>query len=208
MSVPHFRCLFAVLVLAALAGASSGEADTPVFSEALAPGWTNWSWSTVVSFSNASPAHSGAASMAVTYQDGWAGLYLHVEPTIDGTPLQTLSFWVHGGTVGGQRFRVLIYRTTTDATRGYDLTVAAGSWQHVAIPLTSFGSPATITGIVWQDTTGAVQPAFFLDDVSLLAATGTPTPTPPPGSGPTLLIDTGAGYHAISPGSLRDELRR
>jgi hypothetical protein len=200
MRVPHSRRLFAVLVFAALVNASSGAADSPVFSDALAPGWANWSWSTAVSFSNASPVHAGAASMAVTYQDGWAGLYLHVEPTIDGTAFQTLSFWVHGGTSGGQRFRVVIYRTTSDATQGYDLTAAAGSWQHVAIPLTSFGSPATISGIVWQDNTGAAQPTFYLDDVSMLAATGTPTPTPPPGSGPALLIDTGAGYHAISPG--------
>jgi hypothetical protein len=200
MSDPPSRRLYAVLCGVALAAASSGAlADVPIYSDALAPGWANWSWSTAVTFSNASPVHAGAASMAVTHQSAWAGLYLHVDPSLDGTSFRALRFWVHGGTTGGQRVRVVIYRTPSDATPGYDVTAPAASWQQVEIPLTVFGSPAAISGVVWQDTTGAAQPTFYLDDVTLLAGTAPATPTPPPGSGPALLIDTGAGYHAISP---------
>ncbi len=200
MRSPRSRRLFAALCFTSLAAASSGAAaDATIYSDALATGWANWSWSTAVGFSNPSPVHAGAASMAVTYQAAWAGLYLHVEPALDGALFQTLSFWIHGGTEGGQRVRVVIYRTPSDQTPSYDVTAAAGSWQRFDIPLTAFGGPATISGIVWQDAAGAAQPTYYLDDVALLAGTRPPTPTPPAGAGPALLIDTGAGYHAISP---------
>ena len=205
MNVPLSRRLASVLYGAALALASSvgtpAAADTPIYSDALGSGWANWSWSTAVTFSNASPVHAGAASMAVTYQAAWGGLYLHVEPSLDGTSFQTLRFWIHGGAAGGQRLRVMIYRTPSDSSGGYDVTAAAGSWQKVEIPLTAFGGPATVSGIVWQDTTGGAQAAFYLDDIALISGGTPPTATPIPGTGrgPTLRIDAAAGRHPISP---------
>jgi hypothetical protein len=82
MSAPFSRRLASVLCGGVLALASSvgtlAAAEILIYSDALASGWANWSWSTAVTFSNASPVHAGAASMAVTYQAAWGGLYLHV----------------------------------------------------------------------------------------------------------------------------------
>jgi hypothetical protein len=71
----------------------------------------------------------------------------------------------------------------------------------VDVPLSALGNPATISGIVWQDTTGGAQPTFYLDDIALISGGTAPTATPTPGTGrgPALQIDASAGRHAISP---------
>ena len=203
MSHASFRPLATVLLAAVLAIASAPAAlapgDLQVYTDALAPGWSDWSWSTTVDFASSAQAHGGAASIAVTYQAAWAGLYLHVDPTLDASGFTAVSFFIHGGSAGGQRLRLVVYRTTSDSTDGFDVTATAGTWQQVQVPLATLGGAATISGLVWQDTTGGAQPTFYLDDISLVAGTVTPTPTPQPGAGPALAIDTGAGLHRINP---------
>ncbi|HVN76934.1 MAG TPA: glycoside hydrolase family 44 protein, partial [Thermoanaerobaculaceae bacterium] len=197
------RLLVTVLLagLLALASAPPAQApgDTQVYADALGSGWSDWSWSTAADFASHAQAHDGTSSLAVTYQSAWAGHYLHADPTLDGSGFVAVRFWIHGGTAGGQRLRLFVYRTPSDASDGYDVTATAGVWQQVQVPLAALGGAATISGLVWQDTTGGAQPTFYLDDIALVAGTATPTPTPPTGSGPLLAIDAGAGLHRISP---------
>jgi hypothetical protein len=79
-----------------------------------------------------------------------------------------------------------------------EIPVTAGVWTQVKLLLSDLGSPAQIGGIVWQDTSGGAQPAFYLDAVSLINQGIVPPPPPPPGTGPLLSIDAGADRHAIS----------
>jgi hypothetical protein len=81
------------------------------------------------------------------------------------------------------------------------VTVVTGVWTEFALPLAALGSPAAITGIVWQDTTGGAQPTFHLDDIALAAwsVPPTPTPAPTPSAGPDLAIDAAADLHPINP---------
>ena len=51
---------------------------------------------------------------------------------------------------------------------------------------------ATISGLVWQDTSGGAQPAFYLDEIVFSAG--------PPPPAPTLTIDVAADRHPISDG--------
>ncbi len=53
--------------------------DVMIYADALNPGWQNWSWDSTVSFANATPVHSGSASIAVTFTAAWGGLYLHAD---------------------------------------------------------------------------------------------------------------------------------
>ena len=46
--------------------------DYYIYTDALASGWQDWSWHTTVDLSNASPVHSGTASIAATYEEEWA----------------------------------------------------------------------------------------------------------------------------------------
>lgn len=173
---------------------TGAAADLPVYTDALASGWQDWSWDTTVDRSNATPVHSGTASIAATYTAAWGGLYLHAN-SLDISAYDTLRFWLHGGTAGGQR--VSISLNFNGSTR--EVTATAGTWQKVEIPLSDFGSPTTVTDLVWQDSTGGAQPKLYLDDIALVS-TGAPTPTPPPAvSGPALSVDAAADQHTISP---------
>ena len=80
-------------------------ADLPIYTDNLADGWADWSWATTLNFANSSPVHSGSASLAVTFNSGWAGLYLHAGSAIDASGYDQLRFWIHGGSAGNQRSR-------------------------------------------------------------------------------------------------------
>jgi hypothetical protein len=168
-------------------------ADEVVYDDALAAGWEDWSWGTNVNRSNSSPTHSGSASIAVTYTSAWGGLYLHAN-SVDLSAYDTLRFWLHGGSAGGQQ----IYVEIDFNGDGYEVTATAGTWQLVEIPLSELGSPATVSDLVWQDNVGGAQPTFYLDDIAFVGG-GTPTPTLPPGVGPALSVDAATDRHPISP---------
>ncbi|MBL8059011.1 MAG: glycoside hydrolase family 44 protein, partial [Anaerolineales bacterium] len=65
--------------------------------------------------------------------------------------------------------------------------------------LADLGSPASLSGLWWQEDLGAAQAAFYLDAITLVATSGTPAPTAVPGAGPALSVNTGLSRHTISP---------
>jgi hypothetical protein len=201
--IPWTVAALGVVLLVAMVPAgsrASGGGDAPIFTDGLASGWSNWSWSTAVGFGATSPVHAGTTSMSVTFSDAWGGLYLHVEPSLAGSGFRSLRFWIRGGAAGGQKLRVLLADGGGSFGAASPLTAPADQWTEVDIPVSTLGSPATISGVVWQDTTGGAQPAFWLDDVRLVAweVPPTPAPTPPPSVGPPIAIDAGADVHPIS----------
>jgi PKD repeat protein len=162
-------------------------ADLPIYTDSLAAGWDDWSWATMRNFANTSPVHSGSDSLAVTFNSGWAGLYLHAGSAIDTSGYDQLRFWIHGGSVGSQKLLVV---ANGDGGNTVAVTAQADNWAQVSVPLTALGSPASLTDLYWQDTTNGAQPVFYLDDITLVAG-----PPPPP---PALSINAGAGRHPIS----------
>ena len=179
---------------AGLAAVPLSAADLGIYNDGLAAGWEDWSWDTTVNLAAASPAHAGSASISAQFDAAWAGLYLH-NASVDTTGYDTLRFWVHGGSTGGQKVAVSVNFNGN----AVDLTLQASTWSQVNIPLSDLGSPSTISAIVWQDTLGNSQPVFYLDDIALVNS-GLPTPTSAPtGVGPALSVDAAANRHAISP---------
>lgn len=190
-----YRRIVALLLIIGLLGsiqparASSEQSDVIVYDDALASGWVDWSWNTGVNFQNASPVHTGNHSLAITYNAAWAGLYLHVNSTLNGHAFTALRFWIHGGASGGQGLEVVLYDANNQAGPAVSITPLANAWSQIDVPLSALGSPAAISGIVWQDTTGGAQSTFYLDDITLIA-TNVPL---------TLSVAVGANRHAISP---------
>jgi hypothetical protein len=194
-----------VVLLALTTGFAPGNttavaADMVIYDDNLGAGWQNWSWSTTVDFAATSPVYGGARSLAVTYTAGWAGLYLAAGQVVDSSPYDTLQFWIHGGSQGGQKLRVVLADGSYNllADQAVAVPVSAGAWTQVKIPLATLGSPAQIGGIVWQDTSGGAQPKFYLDSISLINAGLVPPPPPPPVAGPDLSVDASAGRHTIN----------
>jgi hypothetical protein len=185
--------LYGVMLLLLLVRPAAAEGqDLVIYADNLGTGWANWSWNTTMDMAVTSPVQSGARSMAVTYNAGWAGLYLHADSAVDLSPYAQITFWVHGGATGGQRFRLVANGNgNTTAT----VTAQAGMWFRADIPLSSLGSPATLSDLYWQDVTGGSQPTFYLDGITLVAGT-----LPPPSTGPEITIDAASGRRPISEG--------
>src|SRR5262245_55372974 len=101
------RRLIAVTVLAltlllAIGGLSSAiAADHVIYSEGLANGWQNWSWSSYVNFWQ-SGGSWGAFSIGWQINSGWAGLFLHTDSAVQTASGTSLQFAVMGSRPGQQ----------------------------------------------------------------------------------------------------------
>jgi hypothetical protein len=163
-------------LLAALALQSAARADQIIYDNALENGWQNWGWATL-NYSNTSPVHSGSDSISVTIAPGYQGIQIW-HPDMDSTPYTNLTFWLNGGSSGGQSLQVYgLLDAGGSQNQGqsnhYQLpTLAANTWQQFSVPLSVLGvaGKPNFTGFVIQDTTGAAQPTFYLDDITLVAA--------------------------------------
>lgn len=191
------RVLFPVLFILLLSGVLvSAQSSITIFDEALPAGWQDWSWNTTVNL-NGSPAHSGSKSIATTFTNAWAGLYLRSMNTLPAG-YDILRFWINGGQSGGQQIGFYFFDASNNPTEGAVLTLQANAWTQIDVPVGVFGSSDRIAGLVWQDRTGGSQPVFYVDDVQLVAS-GIPPTSPPTQTGLALTIDAAAGQHAISP---------
>ena len=183
--------------------------------------WKNWSWDTTVDFASTAPVIDGATSMAVTYDQAWAGLYLHINEQISGSAYDTLQFWIHGGKTGGQKVRLSLTDGENQALNaGITVSTAPNQWTQVNAPLADLGSPAQISGIIWQDASNGAQPTLYIDSILLLShspsSIDTPSskaaiaPTAAPtveriasllteNTGLTISVDVSADRYAISP---------
>ena len=152
----------------ALTHPALAAADLPIYTDALAGGWQDWSWDTTRSFDNAQPVHSGSASIAITYTAAWAGFYL-TDTALPASDYTAIRFWVHGGSTGGQSVNFHL----NDGGESYPFTVQANTWLSVTVPFAALGNPTTLSALVWQDGSGndLGQPTFYLDDISLIGPT-------------------------------------
>src|SRR5581483_9755978 len=156
--------LLAALALAALPGGRAQAATQSIYADALATSWQDWSWPSTRNLAATAPVHTGTKSIEVTYS-GWDGLYLG-HPGITTAGFTKLSFFIHGGSTGGEKVQVYAYRNgETGSTHGAAFNLpapAANAWAQVQIPLSSLGAAnTTITGLVWQATVGTPQPTLY-----------------------------------------------
>lgn len=171
---------------------SVSVSDVTVYADALDPAWADWSWDTNRNMASASPVHTGSHSLAVTYTAAWGGLYLETSGLV-ASDYTTLSFWLNGGTTGGQNVSIKLVSGGT-FTGGVALSPVKGAWSQVNLPVSGFTNLGSdISGVVWQDTSGtSTQGTFYLDDITL---TGSNTPPAPL----SLSIDVTGNQHSISP---------
>ncbi|MBK9714598.1 MAG: fibronectin type III domain-containing protein [Kouleothrix sp.] len=176
---PHvlYRALIVFALAAAgmagLAPRAASAAPQPIYGDALAAGWDNWSWISPpanLNLAATAPVHGGTHSIAATY-GAWQGIYLH-HAGISTAGFTKLSFFVHGGAAGGQRLNLFATRASDpNGAHGPEVALpqpAANAWTAVQIPLADLGAAGTVvTGLTWQDATGGAQPALYLDDIAL-----------------------------------------
>lgn len=181
-----------VQALTAAAGLLSAAAqDQSIYSDSLQNSWQNWSWATN-NLNATTPIHSGTKSISVT-AGAWQALYLHHD-AFDTSPYASVSFWIHGGTTGGQKLQ--LQGLLSGAAQTAVAIRATNAWQEINVTLAALGvaNKPDLDGFWIQDSTGTTQATFYVDEIKLIAG----APAPPPGP-VSLMVDAAENRHAIDP---------
>jgi len=135
-----------------------------IYEDALENGWEDWSWAKVA-FTNTVPVYAGSRSNRVL-AGPMAALYLHHDG-YNSTNYNQLSLWVNGGDSSKQLYLQATVRLF--AQPGVQLTIPGGIWTQVVEPLSALGveGQPTFDGFWFQESTGAGQGVFYVDQIEL-----------------------------------------
>ena len=151
------------------AGPGIAQTNLSIYTDNLVNGFQNWSWATI-NLQNSSPVHSGDYSISVNDSGNQALAFMR--PEFNSSPYISLSFWVNGGSTGGQLLQVSGLLDYTNQTASSVAALSANTWQQITVPLSSIGvaNKPDVTGFYLQGRSGGSQPTFYVDDVQLVAA--------------------------------------
>ena len=174
-----------------------------VYADQLQNGFEDGSWGTH-NMAETSVVHSGTA--AISFEpSNWSGLSLGRAGGIDLSQYEAVQLWVHGGTAGGQKLRVIAVAGDPIGDGASLETflpggkVPAGSWVQATVPFASLGATSgSLTAFRIMDWTGASQATVYFDDIQLTQRS-TPLPPPPSGAPVTVAVDPSANRRNVSP---------
>lgn len=160
------------LILTTVTGAA--QTNQPIYTDGLQSGWSDWGWA-ARNYTNSLPVHGGSSSISVS-ATSWQALYLHHNQQSSAT-FTNLTFWIHGGTSGGQIVQVQATRSEVTQPPVVLSPLPANSWRQEIISLAALGvaNVADFDGLWWQVQNVSGTTTFYLDDIVL---TGTTNPPP------------------------------
>jgi len=150
---------------------SSFVSEHVVYEDSLVD-FTDWSWATpsLVNLASTSVARSGS-SIAWT-PSAWQGLYFHYDVGLSSiTEYQSISFWLNGGTRGGQSVVFSLVVTTDKSTPLFNYVIpkaklAANTWNQVTIKFSDLKlTKGNFDGFWFQANSAATQTQLFIDDI-------------------------------------------
>jgi len=179
--------------------ALSQAADTVIYDDALLTGWAASTYNdATVNITNTDPVYQGTHSIAVTYDGGWAGVWLaNWDSSLDVSAYDTLRFWINGGAEGGYPV-VFTFHFDGDMEIVQTITPVADTWMQIDVSLLGYTSLG-FYGIEMFNNSNDARPAFYVDQIVLVDTGAAPPTTVPPTGGPTLSVNVSADRHAISP---------
>lgn len=151
--------------------AIAAPAETVIYGDGLAGGWSNWSWSSSINFQHP-VAYGGARAIWWRIDDAWGGLQLHTDQAVQTSGGTALRFALRASQ-GNQRLSVAVYGDGNRYLGGRGLGEVGGvppanSWKVYDIPLSSLGAAGQrITGVLLQDAGGGAQPPIEVDEITL-----------------------------------------
>lgn len=158
------RALSATEIQTVYKGLTNPGTPLSIYDESLAPAWLNWSWDISSDLANTAAVLSGGKSIALTYNAAWAGFKLHTATPLSTSGFSTLRFRARGGANSS----LLLGININESSYSYFVTAYADQWVQLDVPLATFGNPATINDIFWQNKSGTAQPTFYLDQIELV----------------------------------------
>jgi hypothetical protein len=161
------------LLLTTAGTAALGAQALPIYDDALAAGWEDWSWA-AHDLDNPAPVASGTASISFE-PDGWEGLFLHSTGPLGGGARPGPPPRRGAGGAGALLISIHLGGTTIGQTALAPFVaggaVPAGSWAEAVVPFAALGADPTTSwdGLILQAGTAGNQPAVYVDEVDLLA---------------------------------------
>jgi len=161
------RCFFSLFLLVTLAFPLRG--DQNIYTDTLQNAWQDWGWAQI-DYANTSPVHSGSKSIAVTISDSSSQAIYIAHNAFSSAPYLSLSFWINGGSVGGQKLLIQGHAGGIALTATNLPTLTANTWQKMTFLLSDLGvaNHTDMDGFWIQDRIGSPQPTFYLDDITLI----------------------------------------
>ncbi|MGP8201349.1 MAG: YDG domain-containing protein [Limisphaerales bacterium] len=172
--VQKFIRLWACLFLFLLAG-SEARAQMEIYSNALVNGWENYSYNSTIVLNNTLPVYNGCSdSVSVTITSAYGAFVPYIAPMSD-TAYSSISFWLNGGTSGGQHLQLYGNEGTGPTPQSPRVslgTIAANTWSNYTVTLSALGvsNVSNFSGFAIQDSAGTSEPTFYLDNIVLNAA--------------------------------------
>ena len=134
--------------------------------------------------------------MKVTYSKGHGGFQLVHFNDFYATDFESLQFTIHGGSKGNQEINLsVIGENGAWSEPPILIQPAADDWTSYNIPLSHFGDPDFVRGIVLQESTGWRPGTFYLDDIRFIHKEFLETTS----TLPPLTIDLSARGREINP---------
>ena len=150
--------------------AKSTAADSVIYADAMVDPWVEGGYSYGTDFQlDSNTAYLSTKGIAVTHTDANGAFKVYTPTPLSSAEYTSISFWVYGA-AGGSPINFFLGDT---AVESYQFTAPAGVWTQYTVPLDDLGSPATFDLVNWQDSTGAAQPTYYLDEIVVKAKTAT-----------------------------------
>lgn len=174
----HGLCLAAARNIALIGGffltamsfRLAAQTNQVIYADSLQNGWANWSWDATINLAGSGVVHGGSQAISITITKAWGALYLE-HSDLNGNLYSNLTFWINGGSAGGQQVRVVgIAGGQTLGSVNLN-PLPTNSWTQVTLSLASLGvgSSTNLDGLYIEDRLGAGQPAFYVDDITLIS---------------------------------------
>ena len=147
-----------------------------IYTDALAPGWQDWSWDATVDLYSDDSVYSGTQAISITAQ-AWGALSFYHD-SFDSSPYHWLEFYVHKS-YAEQRFAVfahdengteLYYRLVDECRHTDERTIEPGIWTRVRIPLSELDASNRQLQQISIINYNSQSSTFWVDEVQLVAA--------------------------------------
>jgi len=178
--IPLTLLKFIPALLLILPALSLAQTNMAIYTNSLVNSWSDGSYNVTLNYANTSPVYTGSShSISVTITNAYGGIALN-HSSLTTTGFASLSFWLNGGSSGGQQLQMYGNLSSgTQSARYHLASPSANSWQLYTVPLSALGVANTnnFTGFALQDAAGSTEPTFYLDDIQLNAVVPPPTLT-------------------------------
>ena len=158
MQISRYSANLLALIATALPALAASAQTGPflVYDNEFKGGWQNWSWAKVEA-----PATTSDTRPLRVQGEAWSALSLHHE-TFPTGQFSKLTFYINGGTEGGQRLTVKLMADGKALDSSYVIEPKARTWTIVEVPLKELSAHnRNIDGLMLQADVAAYKPYYI-----------------------------------------------